>query len=137
MLIDQLLFYLLAWLVFPALRATGPVAQVLGYMGLSVREVSEETLYRNYWIIKVICFIASNAVVYTLNVLFVFRGGRHRRVVEIGMFFAFSLLQFVFIWLGAVLIATFKWEVFYANVTMLLTAMLVNYVVRKKVVFKG
>lgn len=136
-LIDQLIFYSFAWLAFPALRLSDPIAKALVAMGLTVQEVSEETLRANYWIIKVICFFASNAVVYVLNVLFVFHGGRHKRSVEIAMFFCFSLLQFVYIWLGSVLFNRFGWEVTYANLSMLVLGIVTNYVARKKIVFKG
>ena len=42
-----------------------------------------------------------------------------------------------FIWLGGVLITMFKWEVTYSNITMLLVSLAVNFLVRKKLVFKG
>jgi putative flippase GtrA len=136
-LVDQLAFYLFAWLVFPALRLTDPVAQLLLKLGFSVEEIAEGTLRRNYWIVKTICFIVSNAVVYVLNVVFVFHGGRHHRMLEVVMFFAFSLLQFVYIGVGSVLIVRCGWEVTYANLLMLLMGIATNYVARKKIVFKG
>ncbi len=135
--VDQVVFYLLAWLVLPCMRASDPVARLLVAMGFSFQEVGEDELKRNYWIIKVICFLSSNAVVYALNVRFVFNTGRHRKPVEILLFFGSSLFQFFFIWLGGVLITAFSWEVTYANITMLVTSLMVNFVVRKKVVFKG
>ena len=135
--VDMAVFYLLAWLVFPCLRISDPVAQLIQWAGFSIQEISEAELRNNYWMIKVICFLLSNAVVYTLNVLFVFNAGRHRKPVEILLFFGSSLFQFFFIWLGGVLITRFGWEVTYSNITMLLTSMMVNYIIRKKVVFKG
>jgi putative flippase GtrA len=39
--------------------------------------------------------------------------------------------------LGGVLITVFKWEVTYSNIAMLVVALIVNFVIRKKVVFKG
>lgn len=136
-LVDQLVFYLLAWLVFPALRLSDPVARLLQSFGFELQEVSEQQLKANYWNIKVVCFVVSNAVVYLLNVLFVFHGGRHKRAMEVLMFFGFSLLQFVYIWLGSVLINRFGWEVTYANLSMLVLGITTNYVARKKIVFKG
>jgi putative flippase GtrA len=136
-LIDQITFYSLAWLVFPAMRASDPVAKGLQWLGFSMREVSEAELARNYWVIKFICFIASNTAVYILNVLFVFKPGRHSKPLEILLFFGSSLFQFLFIALGGWLITEMSWEVTYANITMLLTAMTVNFIIRKKVVFKG
>jgi len=136
-LADQLTFYLLAWLVFPCLRATDPVFQLLEAVGFSVQAATEAELARNFWIIKTICFLVSNTVVYLLNVRYVFEAGRHRKPVEILLFFGSSLFQFFFIWLGGVLITVFKWEVTYSNIAMLVVALIVNFVIRKKVVFKG
>jgi len=136
-LVAQVTFYLLAWLVWPCMRATDPVARLLVAAGFSVQAVNEADLKRNFWIIMVICFLLSNAVVYVLNILFVFNAGRYRRVVEVLLFFSFSLLQFLFIWLGGILISVFKWEVTYSNISMLLAGLVVNYLVRKHIVFRG
>lgn len=132
----QITFYLLAWLVLPCMRATDPVAKLLISMGFSVQAASEEELKRNFWIIMTICFLLSNAVAYVLNVLFVFNAGRHRRVVEIFLFFGFSMLQFLFIWIAEILISVFMWEVTYSNLTMLLVGLIVNYLARKYIVFR-
>lgn len=135
--VDQLIFYVLAWLVLPILPPDDPFAAFIGWFGLSVKEVSVEHFYANYWIIKAICFLTSNAVVYLLNVLFVFHGGRHKRHVEIMMFLGFSLIQFFYIWLGGVLMTQCGWKPTYANLSMLILGIITNYVTRKKIVFKG
>lgn len=135
--VDQVIFYLLAWLFLPCLRPTDPAAKLLEWLGFTIEQVAESDLERNYWIIKGICFLVSNAVVYVLNVLFVFKPGRHPKHIEILLFFGSSMFQFIFIWLGGVLITQFNWEVTYSNITMLMTSMMVNFVVRKKWVFKG
>ena len=136
-LVDQVVFYALALMVLPALRLSDPIAKVFATLGMTVQEVSEQQLKTNYWIIKIVCFAVSNAVVYILNVLFVFHDGRHHRVLEILMFFGFSLLQFFYVWLGSVLIYRFEWEVTYANLGMLILGITTNYIARKKIVFKG
>jgi putative flippase GtrA len=136
-IVDFMTFYLLAVFAFPCLRDSDPVARLLALGGFAVQTVSAEELARNFWIIKGFCFLVSNAVVYTLNSLFVFEAGRHRKSVEILLFFGSSLFQFFFIWLGSLLITIFHWEVTYSNITMLLVSMMVNYIIRKKVVFKG
>ena len=134
--VDQAIFYLLAWLVWPCLRATDPVARLIVAVGLPFDAATEAELARNYYGIKAICFLLSNAVVYVLNVLFVFESGRHRRPVEVVLFFGAALFQFFFIWLGRVLITTFGWEVTYSNVAMLVCGIVMNYFVRKFLVFK-
>lgn len=133
--IDTVVFYLLAWLVFPCMRASDPVARFLEYVGLEVRAATEEQLQTNYLIIKAFCFIVSNSVVYLLNTLFVFEPGRHRKPVEVALFFGGSLLQFVFIWIARLLIQA-GWEVTYSNLTMLVVGIIVNYFFRKFLVFK-
>jgi putative flippase GtrA len=135
-LVDQAVFYLLACWFLPCLRVTDPVVRLLSALGIPTNGADEGEIHRNYWIIKVICFIASNAVVYWLNVRYVFEAGRHRKPLEIGLFFGTALFQFFFIWLGGVLISH-GWEVTTANITMLLLALMVNFIVRKKIVFKG
>jgi len=135
--VDQIVFYALAVLALPCLRPSDPFAKLLSMFGFEIPEVSGEQLRTNYWIIKAICFLLSNAVVYLLNVLFVFHGGRHRRSVEVAMFFGFSLLQFFYVWLGSMLISRFGWEVTYANIAMLVLGIITNYIARKKIVFKG
>lgn len=136
LVVDQLVFYLMAWLVLPCLRASDPVAKLIVGVGLPFQEATEQEIKINYWIIKIICFVISISVAYILNVLYVFHGGRHNRPVEITMFFGFSLLQFVFIWFGGVLISRFGWEVTYANYSMLFLGVATNYFARKKIVFK-
>ncbi len=135
--VAQITFYGLAWLVFPCMRATDPVARLLVVMGFSVQAASEDELRRNFWIIMGICFVLSNTVVYLLNARYVFHTGKHRKPVEILLFFGSSLFQFFFIWLGGILITVFKWEVTYSNMAMLATSLFINFVVRKKVIFKG
>jgi putative flippase GtrA len=136
-LVVQVTFYLLAWLVFPCMRATDPIARLLTAMGFSVRDASEDEIKRNFWIIMIICFVFANTVVYLLNARYVFRTGRHRKPIEVLLFFGSSLFQFLFIWFGGVLITVFKWEVTYSNILMLFVGLVVNFVIRKKVVFKG
>lgn len=134
--IDFVLFYFLAVAVFPSLRATDPIARLLAKFGFAVQEVSADELARNFWIIKGICFLVVNTVVYTLNRRFVFTPGRHRAPVELALFFAASLTQFFFIWMGGLLITFYYWEVTYSNIAMLMVSLMVNFVVRKKWVFK-
>jgi putative flippase GtrA len=135
--VDQLTFYLLAWLALPALRASDPAFRLLAAMGLTVQAAGEDELRRNFWIIKGVCFVLANSVVYLLNTRYVFHTGRHRKPVEILLFFGSSTFQFFFIWLGGILITVFRWEVTYSNIAMLTTSLFVNFVVRKKLVFKS
>lgn len=135
-LVDQLLFYGLAWRVLPVLRASDPVVVLFSGLGVEAAVPDEAMLERNYWLIKGICFVVANAVVYLLNRKFVFEAGRHRSGLEVALFFGASLLQFGWIGLGGVLITRWAWEVTYANVAMMMAGALTNFVLRKFVVFK-
>ena len=134
--VDALVFYLLAWLVFPCLQSNDPVAELLRALGFTVRQVPPAQIVRNYWIIKFFCFFASNITVYTLNVLYVFEPGRHRKHHEVLLFFSISL--FVFLggtWFGAWLIK-FGWRTTYAYLFVLALGIVTNYALRKFLVFK-
>ena len=135
-LVDQILFYGLAWRALPALRMSDPVVVLLSGMGWEAAVPDEAILGRNYWLIKVVCFVTANMVVYLLNRQFVFEAGRHRSGLEVVLFFGASLLQFVWIGLGGVLITKWAWEVTYANLAMMMAGALTNFVLRKFVVFK-
>jgi putative flippase GtrA len=135
--VDVLLFYLMAWLVLPCLKPGDPVLQLIEMFGFSVRPADPDTLVRNYWIIKVCCFIAANTAVYILNVLYVFEGGRHRRHHEVSLFFAISLAVFLLgTWAATLLIDQAGWHITYTYVFILSLSVLANYTLRKFVVFK-
>ncbi len=135
--VDALAFYLLAWLVFPCLQPGDPVARLLALAGFPVREVSAETLLRNYWIIKSICFFLSNGVVYLLNILYVFESGRHHRIKEVLLFFTVSAAIFLGgTSLGALLVGRFGWHMTYTYVFVLALGVTANFLLRKLVVFK-
>ena len=134
--VDQLLFYGLAWRALPALRASDPVVEGLSGLGWVAAVPDEAVLERNYWLIKVACFVVANTVVYVLNRQFVFESGRHRSGLELVLFFGASLLQFGWIGVGGVLITRWAWEVTYANLAMMMMGALTNFVLRKFVVFK-
>jgi len=135
--VDAIVFYLLAWLAFPCLQAGDPATKILELLGFTVRQVSAEVIVRNYWIIKGFCFFASNITVYVLNVLYVFERGRHSRHHEVLLFFSISL--FVFLggtWFGTVLIEHAGWHTTYAYLFVLALGVVTNYALRKFLVFK-
>lgn len=135
--VDMSVFYLLGWLAFPCLQVDDPVYRLLQALGFSVQQVAPDRLIRNYWIVKVFCFAASNATVYLLNVLYVFEGGKHRRHHEVLLFFLVTLVVFLSgTWLGAWLISTMGWNTTYAYVFVLAVGVVGNYTMRKFVVFK-
>lgn len=136
--VDMAVFFLFAWLIFPALSAADPFAKLLSWMALDVHPVSEALRLRNYWIDKVICFLISNAVAYGLNVRFVFRAGKHRRHHELLLFYAVSTLAFFLGTLaGDGLIRFAGLATTYSYVCAAVAALLINYAGRKFFVFHG
>lgn len=83
-------------------------------------------------------FMVSNGVAYVANVLFVFRGGRHPWLVEIGLFYLVSGVA------AGVGTLTMKLLISEAGLTTttafganLVSALLINYAMRRFVIFKG
>jgi putative flippase GtrA len=136
-IVDSIVFYLMAWLVLPCLKPGDPVVKLLESLGFTVQPVDPDLLIRNFWIIKSICFIAVNITVYILNILYVFERGRYRTQLEIMIFFGISLCVFLSgTWLGAFLIDSAEWQITYTYVFVLSLVVTGNYVLRKFVVFK-
>ena len=132
---DLLVFYLVAVFVFPSLTENDVVGQLLG---LEVEPISEQLRLRNFWIGKSLSFVAANIVAYTLNVLFVFKGGKHKVHHEIALFFAVSFVAFLLgTGAGGLLIRYLGVQTTYSNLTAIVSATLINYAGRKWFIFKG
>lgn len=128
-------FFLAAWLAFPALGVDDPLVRLLGVQPPAVVEALRA---RNAALDNLIAFLFSNAVAYAINVLWVFEGGRHHRLVEIGMFVGVSAISMVAgTFLQSILIYKYGMATTFAFVANIVTAMLINYAMRKFVIFKG
>ena len=136
--VDMVAFFLLAWLAFPALTESDPFTKLLGLLNLDIRAVSESVRLRNYWIDKGICFMFSNFTAYILNVLFVFKAGKHKRHHELMLFYAVSLISFFFgTFAGDLLIRFGGLDTTYSYVAAMISALLINYAGRKFFIFHG
>ena len=136
--VDMAVFFLFAWLVFPALTESDPFTKLLGFLSLDIHAVSESVRLRNYWIDKVVCFMFSNFAAYILNVLFVFKAGKHKRHHELMLFYAVSLISFFFgTFIGAWLIKGFGLDTTYSYIAAMISALLINYAGRKFFIFHG
>ena len=136
--VDVMVFYVMAWLVLPSLRMDDPFGIVIGWFGMGINNVTEQVLLRNFVINKVVAFLASNTVAYMTNALFVFTGGRHQRFKEVGLFYLLSTISFVvFTLLSRVLIGRFGWGVSLSYFFVFALAMVTNFTMRKRLVFKG
>ncbi len=129
------LFYACAYKLMPAISAQDPVARALH---LSVVNVSDAVRARNSMLDNGAAFLFSNLTAYLLNILWVFKPGRHHWIVEVGLFYLVSGISMV---IGSALMGFLIHHfgmlttlAFSANV---IVSFLINFVLRKYVIFKG
>lgn len=133
--VDLAVFYGLSLTVIPTLLPDDPFVRRLA---LSGPFVSEAVRARNYVTARAIAFVFSNLTAYVTNVLWVFEPGRHRRHVEVGLFYlvsGFSLAAGT-----AVGWSLIHWGGLSTTVSLLaniVASTLINYACRKYFVFKG
>jgi putative flippase GtrA len=128
-------FHLLGWKLLPCLQERDWAVQMLH---LRVAELDDRTRSRNSMAANGCAFLLSNMVAYALNVLFVFEAGKFSRVVEIGLFYLVSGVSVVIgTSLMGWLIRSYGIRTTYAFVSNLVTALLINYAMRKFVIFNG
>ena len=129
------IFQLAGWLLLPCLEERSLFVMIFG---LDLPAISDTLRARNAVIDNSIAFVISNFVCYLLNILFVFKPGRHHWLVEIGLFYAVSGVSFA---LGTGLmgwmIAQYGIPTDIAFGANIVTALLINYAMRKFVIFKG
>jgi putative flippase GtrA len=129
------LFHLLAWRLFPALQADDWAVKLFK---LRMAEEDDATRSRNSMIDNGIAFILSNMVAYLISIFWVFKPGRHSVLVEVGLFYAVSGVSVVIgTGLMGYLIRRYGVRTTYAFLCNLVTALLINYAMRKFVIFKG
>jgi len=128
-------FYMLALLVLPALEPDDVVVTVLR---IAVVDLTDALRARNAMINNALAFIISNLTAYLLNIYWVFESGRHHRVIEIGMFYLVSGASII---LGSILMGVlinyFSLSTTVAFIAIMIVSVLINYILRKKVIFKG
>lgn len=133
--VDIGVFYTLSWLVLPALTAND---QLVRLFGMEITPVTESARQWHYVVNRALTFLVSNLTAYVANVLWVFTPGRHSRVKEIALFYAVSGIAFSIA--TGVSYALIKW---YACTTTtaflvnLVCSLMINFVCRKYLVFKG
>lgn len=131
--VDMIVFFLVAWRLFPALTGDDLLVRLLD---IQPEPITEALRSRNFVIANVICFFFSNFTAYLLNLLFVFKGGRHQRHVEIALFYAVSVVSLILAtFAGWVLIRFFGLSTTWSYVAKMLAALLINYTGRKMFIF--
>ena len=129
------IFYLLGYRLLPCLQ---PEDFFVRLLHLTMPAISDEMRGRNAIVANTFAFLISNFVAYLLNIWFVFRSGRHHRLVELGLFYAVSGVSFVIgTSLMGWLILHFGMMTTLAFGGNIIAAILINFVMRKFVIFKG
>ncbi len=135
MAVDMIAFFLVAWLLFPALTENDVLVRLFN---IKVATVPEHVRTINFCIGNGIAFMLSNLTAYILNVLFVFKAGRHSRRKEVGLFYLVSAISVgIGVGIGAVLIQGFGLSTTFSYVAKAVSTMLINYTARKYIIFHG
>ncbi len=132
-------FYLMSFFVLDALSANDAVVEVLRkFISIDVTPVADGIRARNAAINNSVAFVVSNFVCYLINVAWVFKRGRHHWFVEIGLFYLVSGVAFALgTGLQTWMIAQFGVQTTLAFGANLVTALMINYAMRKFVIFHG
>lgn len=129
------IFHAVAWKIFPALQEKDHAVR---FLKLSVKEVDDARRAKNSMISNFIGFLIANMVAYITNILWVFEGGKYHFIIEILLFYAVSGIS---VFLGTILmgflIKRFGILTSYAFGSNIVTAVMINYVMRKFFIFHG
>ena len=133
--VDLVVFYGLSLTLIPTLLPDDPLVR---RFSLSGPFVAASARARNYVLARAAAFVFSNLTAYVTNVRWVFEGGRHRRHVEIGLFYlvsGFSLAVGTAV--GWSLIALGGLSTSLSLLANVAASTLINYACRKYFVFRG
>lgn len=132
---DVTVFYLLSWLVIPDLT---PDDKFVKFFHLHVEPLTPAVQELHFYINRSLTFLVSNFVAYVLNVLFVFKPGRHSKLKEFGLFYLASGIAFVVgTALGGGVIHFLHVTTSVAFLANMAASLAINYAARKFIIFKG
>ena len=138
--VHLLVFFLAAWFLFPALTESDPFVRLFAWLGIAAPtpEVADKLRADRVMLNNLVAFVFSNSVAYFVNVVWVFKPGRHSRLNEMALFFMVSGISVA---VGTALAGGLvRWtgiETTYAFAANVLASVSINYVARKYFVFKG
>ena len=133
--VDLVVFFLVAWFWFPSLTEDDVFVRIFH---LQIESIPEGIRTLNFIIGNGIAFLASNLTAYILNILFVFKSGKHNRWKEVGLFYLVSGISVgLGVLVGVVLIKGFGLSTTFSYVAKAISTMLINYWARKFIIFKG
>ena len=129
------IFYVCALTIFPAIGADDWIVRLFG---VTPAEISDAVRADNATYATIVGFIVSNAVCYVINILWVFKPGRHHWFIELSLFYAVSgIAMLVGTTVMNWLIRAYGIQTTIAFGANLVSAVMINYVMRKFVIFKG
>lgn len=132
---DYVVSFMIAWLWLPALNGSELLVRLFN---LQTNVVSDDLRFRNFIIGSIIAFMVSNLVAYILNVLFVFKSGRHERWKEVGLFYLVSAISVgIGVAIGASLIPWLGLPHDYSYIAKAISTTLINFAARKYIIFHG
>ncbi|WP_372807047.1 GtrA family protein [Pontiella sp.] len=132
---DVVTFFIVAWFFFPALTQDDVFVRLLN---LQVEPVSDAARTINFVICSALAFMVSNMTAYVLNVLFVFKAGKHTRWKELALFYLVSGISIAIgTGVGALLINVFGLTTTFSYVAKAFFATMINYAGRKFFIFHG
>ena len=156
--VHVIVFFLLSWLIIPALNDKDVVVRLLH---LSAGDISDAVRARNAMINNALAFIFSNLTAYLLNILWVFESGRcyppvdfflsklgliqratlracAHRTVEVALFYAVSGIAIA---IGTILMGVLINQWHYTTTVAFgaecVVAALINFALRKFMIFKS
>ena len=115
---------------------------IVSILGHTINPAFDESLgddlrFRRSAFNNTLSFFLTNTFAYYLNVRFVFKGGRHNRGTEVGLFFLASAIGFFpALWSLDVMIRTFSWNTHVANIGFPAVAAVGNFFARKFLIFR-
>jgi len=130
-----LIFYICAAWVWPCLGAEDFMCK---YLKLPSMDSELESLrkWRAVWC-NTTGFMISNMVAYTTNILLVFKPGRYAWYVEVLFFYAVSGVAFVIGTTGQTFLIGLGMMTTVAFAANIVASFMINYVMRRFVIFKG
>ncbi len=125
------------WL-FPALLPDkNPDAFLVNLFQVDMPVMEESTRRLYFKINNGIAFLFSNLVAYLINFHWVFHPGRHRRAVEVTLFFIVSIVSLVIgVQFGVILMRYMEMTTTLSQFGNILASVMINFICRKFIVFQ-
>lgn len=133
-LTHMFVFYLFSLKIYPALESTDKIVELLG---LAVQgNIDNSVRALRATLNNAIAFVFSNLVAYLVNKAWVFHSGRHHWLLEVTLFYLVSGISFgigeFIMWME---IHYLHWSTSLSFITVIVISALINYAMRKFVIF--